>query len=999
MFSQEYDNEITRYFRDLTALLEHRAEELEGKAEQLPEGEKGLYRHSAALLRQKLAEIGGVLEECDSDEAQALRFLYSAMPLSDVLDYPAAVYLAYAKHGAFLWREGPFAGKVPERIFANYVLHHRIHNEDMSDARRFFYDRLAERIRGRDMYGAAVEANYWCLEKATYQTSYMRTQSPLTMYGTGEGRCGEEAPFCVTALRSIGIPAREVVSPYWSHCDSNHAWVEAWCDGKWHFLGGCEPEDTLDQGWFVEPCSRAMLIYSQWFGRDKALEATTESPDMSPRVNQLGLYADTVELTVRVKDEQGNPVPGARVEFSLLNFARIGRIATLTTGGEKEGETFGSVKLETGRGDLWVSAYGKDGQGEVCYGECQVSLLEDEDVSADGIAAAASEEENAAVKGQAKGNAAEKGQAEDSAAGKGQAERNVAEKGLTEGNTAGKGLAEDSAPEKDAVGSGSEKGASTGDGRKRECTVIIRKEMPGLEQWRDIDFHAPKAPVKDKDKLAEQPDAAAESTAEQPAKENPRLAEATKIRQDRMERFYRKPEAERVLKRFHGEDRELVDKILHQARGNMMEIVRFLEWDFAGRAMELTDRYGSENWKLEALKTLKPNDCWDIRAEVLAECCCYASPYAADIPEDIFFSSLVSPCVLFERPKACRAALLDALNEEMRAQIRRNPGYLREVLEGLVQYLPKQEYANLINTPTGCLTGGLGSEISRDVLCVQIYRALGIPARMNPMDRRVEYYAGGKFIPVTEKEAGDQGTLILQTEGGLTLKDRGHFSLSRLEDGQNKPVFLMPKEGEAEMALQLETGLYRIVTTNRSKNGDQFARMYDFRLEAGQEKKIALALREIPEEPAQPKIALGEYALHTEDGEERLLSAAGGKGRSLFLWLELAKEPTEHVLNEMLGMAETCKQLGAPICFVVRQGADYESDTTLSKVRVALPDAEVLRDGFGEEYRALCEKIGRPAGKLPLAMILEDGCDCIYSDAGYNVGMADALVRSLKGAC
>lgn len=958
MFSQEYGNEITQYFHNLTALLEHRAEKLEEKAGQLPEGERGLYRHSAALLRQKLAEIGGALEECDSDVAQALRFLYSAMPLSDVLDYPAAMYLAYAKHGAFLWREGPFAGKVPEKIFANYVLHHRIHNEDMSDARRFFYDRLAERTEGLDMYGAAVEANYWCLEKATYQPNYMRTQSPMTMYGTAEGRCGEEAPFCITALRSIGIPAREVVSPYWSHCDSNHAWVEAWCDGKWHFLGACEPEDALDRGWFVEPCSRAMLIYSQWFGKDKALEATTESPDMSPKVNQLRLYADTVELTVRVNDEQGNPVPGARVEFSLLNFARIGRIAALTTGGEKDGGAFGSVKLETGRGDLWVSAYGKDGQGEVCYGECQVSLLEDKSVSKSGAAVTAAEEENAA----------------------------------------GKGLAEDAAAEKGAAGSGNEKGISTGDGRKRECTVIIRKEMPGLEQWRDVDFHAPKAPVKDTDNPENRPDAAAESTADQPAEENPRLAEATKIRQKRMERFYRKPEAERVLKRFHGEDRELVDKILHQARGNMTEIVRFLEWDFAGRAMELADRYGSEKWKLEALKTLKPNDCWDIRAEVLAECCCYASPYAADIPEDIFFSSLVNPCVLFERPKACRAALLDALNEEMRAQIRQNPKCLREVLEGLVRYLPEQEYANLINTPTGCLTGGLGSEISRDVLCVQIYRALGIPARMNPMDRRVEYYAGGKFIPVTEQEAADQGTLILQTEDGLTLKDRGHFSLSRLEDGQNKPVFLRPKEGETEMALQLETGMYRIITTNRSKDGDQFARIYDFRLEAGQEKKVTLALREIPEEPAQPKIALGEYALYTDSGEERLLSAAGGKGRSLFLWLELAKEPTEHVLNEMLGMAETCNQLAAPICFVVRQGADYASDTTLCKVRKALPDAEVLRDGFGEEYRALCEKIGRPAGKLPLALVLEGGYDCIYSDAGYNVGMADALVRILKGA-
>ena len=59
MFSQEYDNEISHYFHNLTALLEHRAEELKEKVGQLPVGERGLYRHSAALLRQKLAEIGG----------------------------------------------------------------------------------------------------------------------------------------------------------------------------------------------------------------------------------------------------------------------------------------------------------------------------------------------------------------------------------------------------------------------------------------------------------------------------------------------------------------------------------------------------------------------------------------------------------------------------------------------------------------------------------------------------------------------------------------------------------------------------------------------------------------------------------------------------------------------------------------------------------------------------------------------------------------------------
>lgn len=41
MFSQEYDNEISHYFHNLTALLEHRAEELKEKVGQLPVGERG----------------------------------------------------------------------------------------------------------------------------------------------------------------------------------------------------------------------------------------------------------------------------------------------------------------------------------------------------------------------------------------------------------------------------------------------------------------------------------------------------------------------------------------------------------------------------------------------------------------------------------------------------------------------------------------------------------------------------------------------------------------------------------------------------------------------------------------------------------------------------------------------------------------------------------------------------------------------------------------------
>lgn len=70
----------------------------------------------------------------------------------------------------------------------------------------------------------------------------------------------------VSVLRACYIPARQVYTPRWAHTDDNHAWVEAWVDDKWCFLGACEPEPVLNLGWFNEASSRAMLVHAKAFG-------------------------------------------------------------------------------------------------------------------------------------------------------------------------------------------------------------------------------------------------------------------------------------------------------------------------------------------------------------------------------------------------------------------------------------------------------------------------------------------------------------------------------------------------------------------------------------------------------------------------------------------------------------------------------------------------------------------------------------------------------------
>lgn len=945
MFSEMYVSEIKQYFDKQMALLYDRREELAKQEEQLPDADKNLYRFSRSLLEQKIEEICSVLNECTQDEAEALWFLYSAMPLSDVLDYPAKLYLSYAKHAVFLWKEGPFAGRVPERIFTNYVLHYRVHNEDIADTRPFFYGELRERIAGKKMYDAVIAANYWCAEKATYQATFMRTQNPLTMYGTGIGRCGEGGPFTTTALRSIGIPAREVATPSWAHCDDNHAWVEAWCDGEWHFLGGGEPERKLDKSWFVGPASRAMLIDSVWFGKDESEEPVAARRGMATILNHLPKYADTLELTVHVTDEQGNSVPGARVDFSILNYARFNGLTSLYTG-EKSGEAdYGTVRLNTGYGDLLLCAYA-DG----CYGEKHVMLEKCETQA-------------------------------------------MADNGAT------------------VTGDTSEAESRSGEclyvkNGAVQCTVVIRKDWQGLDQWRELDFHAPKEVPYSEMK-----------TEEEFTREKLDLEAAAKCRQQRVAGFYKAEDAERVLAQFTGEDRETVDEILHEARSNMGEIVRFLEWDFGDRTKEISQLYGEEIWKLKALQTLKKNDYWDIKAEVLAECCVCASPYAGSVPEDVFFDALLCPGVMFEMPRVGRMALMEALSEEQKAAVRQEPPKLISIIEGLMISMPEQEYANLVTSPVGCLTGGIGSGISKTVLCVHIYRALGIPARMRPMDRTLEYYADGQFAPVALEKAKSSGKLLLRAEGEMKLSDWKHYSLARFEDGRFQPVFIRPRRKEekrrkdpadsrgkvlkeelqedTEMEFELEQGIYRIVTTNRLQNGDQFVKMCDFRLEEGQTKQITLSIREITVEAMLGKMPVEEITLQTTMGDTVSLSAMAGEGRALLLWLELSKEPTEHILNELCEKAASFSKQKSPIYLIVRKGADYEGDITLSKTRAALPQAKLLLDDFGEIYENFSYQVGRNPGKLPLAVILEGGWNCIYSDAGYNVGMAETLLRIL----
>ena len=338
------------HFISDSAFMKQVQQDLEAKQKQLPNGD------FFSILQN---------EGLTTYEKEALQFLYAYMPESDIVDQTGDFFLKNVQLTQQAVNEMPWGKQLDESLIRYFVLPLRVNNEPLDMAREVFYGELKDRVKNLSLLDAIIEVNHWCHEKMVYTPSDGRTSSPLQSLRTAYGRCGEESTFCVAALRSVGIPARQVYAPRWAHTDDNHAWVEAWVDGGWHFLGACEPEPVLDLGWFNAPASRSMLMHTKVFGNYNGAEEVMVHQQNFTEINVIDNYAQSARMDVAVVDAAGKPVEGAKVEFKVYNYAEFYTVATKYT--DKEGKTF----LSSGLGNLlvWVSKDNKFGYEKLSFGK------------------------------------------------------------------------------------------------------------------------------------------------------------------------------------------------------------------------------------------------------------------------------------------------------------------------------------------------------------------------------------------------------------------------------------------------------------------------------------------------------------------------------------------------------------------------------------------------------------------------------------------------------
>lgn len=820
------------------------------------------------------------------EEREALTFMYAYMPIGDITDYSGDFYLKNIRSSFQARNEMPWGDSIPEDIFHHFVLPVRINNENLDESRMVFFDELKDRVKGLSLYDAVLEVNHWCHEKVIYTPSDGRTSSPLASVKTAYGRCGEESTFTVAALRSVGIPARQVYTPRWAHTDDNHAWVEAWVNGKWYFFGACEPEPVLNLGWFNGPAYRGMLMHTKVFGKYNGPEDVMERTDGYTEINVIDNYAPSAKAVITVTDANGKPVKDALVEFKIYNYAEFNSVA------RKKTDADGKCSLSAGKGDMlvWASKDGKFGYSKVSFGK---------------------------------------------------------------------------------------------DG---EVTIALNKK-PGDVETIALDIIPPV-----------DGSIPAEVTPEQKEANAKRLLEEDAIRNKYVATFYTEEKAEALAKEL-GIDPMKTEDFMIGSRGNWMEIEKFLRETPAEKRAQA----------MALLDVVSAKDLRDTPASVFAD---HLNNTPA-VQSEWFNEYIMNPRVANEFLTPYKSFFAANIEPSLAKQAVENPQALVDWVKNNVSINDALNAQRIPIMPMGVWKSRIADKGSRNIFFVAVARSLGIPARIEPVARKIQYFKDNAWVDVDFEAAvqttAKQGKVIASYQPIKALQDPkyySHFTIAKVLPNGTLQTLNFERGGNVDMGLgdtwsgllkkplSMDEGNYMLVTGTRMANGSVLAEIEFFNVEADKTTPIQLEMRESKDEIQ----VIGNFNSENkfkraDNGEETSLLATTGRGYYIVALLGSRQEPTNHAMRDIAAVKKELEDWGRGIVLLFPDEKGYKNFDP--KEFGDLPGTITYGldiDGAIQKEMATAMKL-QNANTLPIFLIADTFNRVVFVSQGYTIGLGEQLMK------
>ena len=430
------------------------------------------------------------------------------------------------------------------------------------------------------------------------------------------------------------------------------------------------------------------------------------------------------------------------------------------------------------------------------------------------------------------------------------------------------------------------------------------------------------------------------------------------------------------------------------------------------------------------MAVLSEKDRRDAFPEVLEGHYQEASVYREFNPDEIYIPYVWNPRVENEVLTRWRKKILGYFDKGQRDAFEADPKSIWTWIEENISVRNDKERLTAYTTPGAALELGISGEKSHKVLFVAIARTLGIPARLNPADGAIEYWDGMRFVAVLEESRKESHLTVFAGEKGdwnyfqnwtIAVTDgRGYLTLD----------FSDRKWEAGKLELDIMPGDYRILTGNRLPNGNILGKRYDFHIEKDETKRVELELREYSLKEMFNRHSIPDSKLTDRAGNQVLVSELTGRrrcelsdaehidvpckadegldaavafgdaakrenslvARNILFWLEEGREPTEHILNEMMDLKEKYEKIQKQVIFILRS-KDSLKNATMVKCLELFPEIQVYFHDFGKDKEMTARRMYVDSEKLPLMVITEGPCQGIFAAAGYSVGMADMLMR------
>ena len=420
-----------------------------------------------------------------------------------------------------------------------------------------------------------------------------------------------------------------------------------------------------------------------------------------------------------------------------------------------------------------------------------------------------------------------------------------------------------------------------------------------------------------------------------------------------------------------------VDEILTLSEGNHEEIITFIK-----QAHDFPFLY-------DYLRSFSDKDLRDSPAEVLLS---HLTEQPSDMPLEVYKKGILPARIANELVREWRRPLAEELHKLNLTTLES----LQQWIAGNIAVDDTGNYYHCPISPMGVMGLRHSDAHSRDIFFVAGCRSLGIPSYLDNATNTIYVWQKGQWTSLSldpqQPKAEHSCRLTLTYKGKEPAKPIywPHFTLQHFEEGDFNTYDFEDDSRLADFpaTLALEPGYYCLSTGNRDSEGNVRSRLYFFTLKAGEKRSLEIILRSLDEKidnlpSISPDLEIVADMATVKD--------YAGENGMLFVSLGDYREPSKHLVKELIALHDQLEQWGGMIYMLVPEGVPAMSwDIPNSDISLWRADNKDLMEN------AVKKALDCNNPTYPLFAAIDNKGNILYHSDGYKIGSAEQALRSLS---